>query len=133
MDEAVIKIYRRLLQTGFEYAGSLENPSIFLDSKGANLAICDVAGRDYVNIYINVKDGRIDDIRYMCSCDPTANVVIETMCSLIKDKTLGEAGAIEPEDFFRAIGSSSETVDRKTNGIIELLNRGRKKFLAGDS
>jgi hypothetical protein len=30
MDEPVRLMYRKLLQTGFEYAGSIENPSIFL-------------------------------------------------------------------------------------------------------
>jgi hypothetical protein len=40
MDEQVIKYYRRLLKTGFDHVGSLENPSIFLDSVGEKIRVC---------------------------------------------------------------------------------------------
>jgi hypothetical protein len=56
MDETVIKYYRMLLKTGFKNAGSLDNPSIFLDSIGEGISICGVVG-DYINIFINVRDG----------------------------------------------------------------------------
>jgi NifU-like protein involved in Fe-S cluster formation len=131
VDETIIKTYRRLLQAGFQNAGSFENPSIFLDSIGENLPICDVAGRDYLKIYICVTDGVINDIKYLCNCDPTANVVIETLCDLVKGMTLDEAGALSPEMFFRKIGSRGETVAKKVGGIIELLKRGIQRFEAG--
>jgi hypothetical protein len=53
MDAAVIKYYRRLLRTGFEHAGSLENPSIFLDTINENITVCGNAG-NYLHLYLNV-------------------------------------------------------------------------------
>jgi NifU-like protein involved in Fe-S cluster formation len=131
MDEVVIKIYRRLLQTGFEYTGSIDNPSIFLDTKLEGLSICGQAGRDYMNIYINVNHGVIEDIKYLCFCDPTANVVVETLCRLANGKTLEEAKALTKDEFFLAIGSSDETLDKKVLGMIELLHRGINRFEHG--
>jgi hypothetical protein len=62
MDELVIKYYRKLLRAGFEHAGSLEKPSIFLDSVGEKIYICGNIGRDYMHIYINISEDTIDDI-----------------------------------------------------------------------
>jgi NifU-like protein involved in Fe-S cluster formation len=133
MDEVVTKIYRRLLQAGFEHTGSLDAPSIFLDTKLEGLSICGQAGRDYMNIYIHVKRGVIEDIRYLCFCDPTANVVVETLCGLAKGKTLEEAKSLTKENFMRAIGSEDETLSKKVLGIIELLHRGINRFERGAS
>jgi hypothetical protein len=65
----------------------------------------------------------IGEIKYLCSCDPTANVVVETLCSLAQGKTLDEARALTKEDFYQAIGSDGGLVRRKVWGTIELLNR----------
>ena len=122
MDEVVAERYRRLLQTGFEHAGSLDDPTMFIDTKAEGISICGQAGRDYMNIYIKVSGSVIAVIKYLCSCDPTANVVIETLCTLAKGKTLKEVKALTREDFFQAIGSDGGGVRRKVWGIIELLN-----------
>ena len=66
-------IYRKLLRTGFEHAGSFENASIFLDTVGEKVRICGSTS-DFMQLYINVVNNTIDDIKYMCVCDPTANV-----------------------------------------------------------
>ncbi len=47
-----------------------------------------------------------------------------------KGKTIEQAKALTKEDFFHAIGSEGETVAEKVEGIIELLNRGIKRFEA---
>jgi len=44
---------------------------------------------DFMQLYINVINNRIDDIKYMCQCDPTANVAVEILCALLKGKTTG--------------------------------------------
>jgi NifU-like protein involved in Fe-S cluster formation len=128
MDEAVIKYYRGLLKNGFTYAGSCENPSIFLDSVGENLPICDQAGRDYLHMYINISNGRIDKVQYLCTCDPTANVVIEILCSLITGKTVEEAKLITEESFCRILGSNNPDLLKKVRGAIELLHRGLARY-----
>ena len=122
MDEIVAKRYRQLLQNGFEHAGSLDNPTMFIDTKAEGVSICGQAGRDYMNIYIKTSGGVIKEIKYLCSCDPTANVVVEVLCNLAKGKTLKEAKALTREDFFQAIGSDGGGVRRKVWGIVELLN-----------
>ncbi|MGD1119833.1 MAG: iron-sulfur cluster assembly scaffold protein [Dehalococcoidales bacterium] len=130
MDELVIKYYRRLCQKGFEHTGELENPSIFLDTVGEKIRICSHVSHAYMHIYINVKNGIIDEIKYLCTCDPTANVVVEILCALLKGKTLQEAEALTEESFSRALGSSGEEFLKKSRGMIELLHRGIARYKA---
>lgn len=128
MDELVIKYYRKLLREGFEHAGTLENPVIFLDSVGEKVYICGHLGRDYLHIYIDIADGIITDIKYKCMCDPTANVVVEIMCGLVRGRTLEEAAALSGESFVGVLGSRGEVFLKKAAGIIELLNRGIARY-----
>jgi NifU-like protein involved in Fe-S cluster formation len=128
MDEAVIKYYRTLLKTGFENAGSLDNPSIFLDSVGESIVYCGGALGDYVHLFINVENGTVNTIKYLCVCDPTANVAVEILCNLLKGKTLEEAAAVTEELFLQAVGSRSEDLRKKATGLLELLNRGISRY-----
>ncbi len=125
MDEGVIKYYRKLLRTGFEHAGSFDNPSVFLESVGDG-RIC--GHGDYMQIFVNVSNGKIDGIKYLCSCDPTANVAIEILCTLLKGKRLEEAEAITEDSFFQAVGSRSEDMREKAKGLLELLNKGLTRY-----
>jgi NifU-like protein involved in Fe-S cluster formation len=131
MDELVVKYYRRLCKDGFVYTGELENPSIFLDTVGEKIRICSHVSHAYMHIYINIRDEVIDDIKYLCTCDPTANVVVEILCSLIKGKTVKEAEALTEKDFSQALGSAEEEFMKKSRGIIELLHRGIARYKAG--
>jgi hypothetical protein len=133
MDEPVRLMYRKLLQTGFKYAGTIENPSIFLDSLEEGIRICDAASTSYMNIYIDVRDNRVEDIRYLCSCDPTANVVIETLCYLAKGKSFSQVKALDEKDFYDFIGSRGEMLQKRVKGILELLSRGITEYLAEQS
>jgi NifU-like protein involved in Fe-S cluster formation len=127
VDEAVIKYYRRLLREGFEHAGSFHNPSIFLDSVGEGIRVCGRA-TGYMHIFINVSNKTIDDIKYLCTCDPTANVAVEVLCDLVKGKTLEEAATTPEDSFFRVVGSRSEELRKKAKGLLELLNRGLIRY-----
>ena len=120
MDEAVIKYYRQLLRAGFEYAGSIDSPSILLESIGDG-RVCGAG--DYLRMFVNVSNGRIDDIKYLCRCDPTANVAIEILCALLKGKRLDEVEAMTEDSFFQALGSRSDSLREKAKGLLELLNR----------
>ena len=131
MDELVVKYYRRLCKTGFEHAGSLENPSIFLDTVGEKIRICSHVSHAYMHIYINIRNGIIDDIKYLCTCDPTANVVVEILCALVKGKTIQEAEALTEDSFSQALGSKGEEFLKKVTGIIELLHRGLARYKTG--
>jgi NifU-like protein involved in Fe-S cluster formation len=123
MDQAVIQYYRRLLKTGFEHAGSLENPSIFLDTVSEKIPICGSI-TDYLHLYINVKKGKIETIKYLCTCDPTTNVAVEILCILIQGKTAEEIKTITEDSFFKVIESRSEEISKKAKGLMELLTRG---------
>ena len=46
-------------------------------------------GQLHAALYPVVDDDRINDIKYLCSCEPTANVAVEVLCTLVKGKTLG--------------------------------------------
>lgn len=131
MDKLVVQYYRQLLKSGFENAGSLENPSIYLDSIGERIRICGTSARNFMHIYINVSEGVIGDIKYFCTCDPTANVVVEILCTLVKGKTLEEAGALQEADFTRELGGGDEVFRKKARGIINLLNRGISRYRSG--
>jgi len=131
MDELVVKYYRHLCRKGFEHTGEIENPSIFLDTVGEKIRICSHVSHAYIHIYVNIRNGVIDDIRYLCTCDPTANVVVEILCSLVKGRTLKEAEALTEEDFTRALGGGGEDYRKKARGIIELLHRGLERYKSG--
>jgi NifU-like protein involved in Fe-S cluster formation len=131
MDPAVIKYYRNLLKNGFLNAGSFENPTIFLDSVGENLPVCGKLGQDFVHVFINMQDDRISDIRYLCNCDPTANVVFEIMCGLLRGITIAEFRNITPESFYQAVGSSQEELAKRVKASLELINRGITRYQNG--
>jgi NifU-like protein involved in Fe-S cluster formation len=128
MDETIIKYYKRLLKSGFENVGSIEKPSIFLDSVSENLPICSMIGKVYLNLFINVKEDMIENIKYLCTCDPIANVAIEILCKLAKGKTLTDAEMITPDSFSSELGSTDEEFLKKSAGVIELLQRGLKRY-----
>jgi NifU-like protein involved in Fe-S cluster formation len=126
VDEAVIKYYRKLLKTGFENAGSFEKPSVFIESVGDG-RVCGHAG-DYIHIFINIINDRIDDMKYMCTCDPSANVAVEILCTLAKGKSLDEARAMTEDSVLQKVGSSGEELRNKTIGLLELLNKGITQY-----
>lgn len=123
MDPAVIRYYRNLLKTGFEHAGSLENPSVFLDTVNENIPICGNIG-DYLHLFINLHDGAFNDIKYLCTCDPTTNVAVEILCHILKGKKVEETRAISKELFFEILEVQSPELGKKAEGLLELLNRG---------
>lgn len=126
MDETVIKHYRKLLKAGFENAGSFDTPSIFLESVGDG-RVCGHAG-DYMRIFINVIDGKIDDMKYLCTCDPAANVAVEMLCTLAKGKRLDEARTITEDSLLQKIGSTSEELRNKTKGLLDIFDKGLAQY-----
>lgn len=131
MDEQVIRYYRKLLRSGFEYVGSLENPSIFLDTVGEKIRICGHNSKNYLHIYILILNKRIEEVKYFCTCDPAANVVVEIFCKLIKGRTLREAEMITTDMFSQEAGSTGEEFLKKSAGIIDLLQRGLTRYRQG--
>jgi NifU-like protein involved in Fe-S cluster formation len=123
MDQAVIKYYRQLLKTDFVHSGSIENASIFIEAVGEKMIHCGNTG-NYMQLHLNVAGERIEDIKYLCSCEPTANVAVEILCELVKGKTLEEAACISEDSFYQFLGSKGEELQIKVRGIIELLNEG---------
>jgi NifU-like protein involved in Fe-S cluster formation len=128
MDEAIVKYYKGLLKTGFNYAGSIDNPSILLDSVNENINLCGQAAGNSLHLYVTINNALIDDIKYLCTCDPTVNVVIEILCGLVKGKTLAEVKNINEEYFSRALGCQDEEFLQKARQALEFLNRGINRF-----
>jgi NifU-like protein involved in Fe-S cluster formation len=120
--------YRKLMQAGFRNAGEVENPTMFIDTKAEGVSICGQGSKDFMNIYLKVTEGVISEVKYLCMCDPTANVVVEALCELTKGKTLDDVKALTKEQFFAYIGSSGGNVYRKVWGTIELINRVIKRW-----
>ncbi|MDQ1279445.1 MAG: NifU protein [Thermoproteota archaeon] len=127
MDEPVIKYYRRLLKEGFKNAGSLESPSIFLDTAEEEVSICSVIG-NYIHIFLNVKNDIIETIKYLCICDPTSNVAVEILCDLVKDKTLEAAATTTEESFLEELEGKSEELQKKAAGLMELFCKGLARY-----
>jgi NifU-like protein involved in Fe-S cluster formation len=128
MDEAVIKYYRRLLREDFPNAGALDNPSVFVEAVGEKLINCGNTG-NYMQLYLQVADRRITDIKYLCACEPVANVAVEILCSLVKGKTLNEAADLTEEPFYQFIESRDEKLRGKVLGLLELLKEGLAPYL----
>jgi NifU-like protein involved in Fe-S cluster formation len=123
MDEKIAEQYRKLVQQNFPNSGEMDNPTMFIDTKAEGVSICGQGAKDFMNIYLAVNDGIISDVKYLCICDPTANVVVEGLASLAKGKTLAEAKALTKEQFYEVIGTQNALVRQKVWGTIELLNR----------
>jgi NifU-like protein involved in Fe-S cluster formation len=131
MDEKVIQYYRMITREGYKHTGSFDNPSIFLDSAGEKIALCSKTVDSYVHIYINIHNSKIEDIKYLCTCRPTANVVAEIFCSLIKDWTIEEAEALTEDDFSAALDTNEEEFLTSAQAIIKLLQRGLERYNVG--
>jgi NifU-like protein involved in Fe-S cluster formation len=127
MEEAVIRYFRELLKRDFPHSGSIENATIFLEVIGEKMINCGNTG-NYMQLYIQVADHRIKDIKYLCSCEPTANVAVEVLCTLVKGKELDEAAALPEEDFYRFLGCRGEELTIKVKGLLELLNEGITRY-----
>lgn len=120
MDEVVLKYYRRLLREDFPNAGALDEPSVFVEAVGEKLINCGNTG-NYMQLYLHVTELQIVDIKYLCACEPAANVAVEVLCSLVKGKTLDEAGRITEADFQRFLDGGDDPFYKKVLGILELL------------
>ena len=126
MNPAIVRYYRQLLKDDFPNSGSIENATVFVEAVGEKMVHCGNAG-NYMQMYFNIADGRITEIRYLCSCEPVANVAIEVLCALVKNKTLDEAVATPESLFYECIGcSGSEDVELglKVNGLLALFKEG---------
>jgi hypothetical protein len=128
MDEAVIKYYRKLLRSDFEHCGSLEKPTIFLDSVGEKIQICSQAGNNYIHLYVNIREDVIEEMKYLCTCEPVANVAVEMLCILAKGQDLTAIESLTEEDFYRVLGCCSEELGKKARGLLELLRTGIKRY-----
>jgi NifU-like protein involved in Fe-S cluster formation len=131
MNEVVTSRYRELMQAGFPNAGKIERPTVFVDPKAEGFSICGNGSRDYMNLYMSIDGETITEIKYLCSCDPTANVVVEVLCNLARGKTLDQAKSLTREAFFETIGTDSAIVARKVWSIVDLLNTVIKRYEAG--
>ncbi len=123
MDEAVIRYYRRLLKEDFPNSGALENPSVFVEAIGEHMINCGNTG-NYMQIYLRVVDQKIEDIKYLCSCEPVANVAVEVLCTLVRGETLDAAAGTTEESFYQVLGSRDENFTLKVRGLLALLNEG---------
>jgi NifU-like protein involved in Fe-S cluster formation len=127
MDEAVIAYYRRLLKEDFPNSGELDHPSVFVEAVGQKMIDCGNTG-NYMQLYLKVIDQRIVDIKYLCSCEPVANVAVEILCTLVKGKTLDEAADLTEESFLQFLASRDDGFRKKVLGLLELLNEGIGRF-----
>ena len=123
MDEAVIKYYRLLLKEDFPNSGELDHPSVFVEAIGEKMINCGNTG-NYMQLFLQVTDCRIVDIKYLCACEPVANVAVEIMCILVKGKTVEEAAGLTEELFYQFLGTQDEGLRKKVRGLLELLNDG---------
>jgi len=127
MDEVVATYYRRLMKIRFEHFGSLVRPTIFLDSTGEMIYLCGT-GNEFMQLYMNVAENRITDIKYSCFCTPAANVAVEILCGLLKGKDIDEAERLSEQVMCDYISTSDPEFRKKSQGLLELLNRGIKRY-----
>lgn len=123
MDQAVIKYYRRLLKENFPNSGEIADPSMFLEADGKKTYLCGEIG-NYMQLFLQVEGGRIAEIKYLCFCEPRANVAVEVLCNLVRGKTLEETALLTEEPFYQIIDSSEEELQKKVRGLLELLHEG---------
>jgi len=121
MDPGVVVLYRKLIKENFPNSGELENASIFVEAIGQHMIHCGETG-NYMQLYLQLDGRRIKDIKYLCSCEPVANVAVEILCDLARGMTLEEAAGLTEEPFYQAIGSCDEEIRKKVRGLLALLH-----------
>jgi len=131
MDEKVIQFYRKITREGYQYSGSIDNPSIFLDSSGEKIPLCSKAVDSYVNIYIKIIDDIIVEVKYRHVGRPMSNVVAEIFCALLCGKTVQEAVDLTAQDFSDYLGTDDEEYKEASNSMIKLLHIGLDRYQAG--
>lgn len=129
MDDVVAQYYRRLMKIRFEHFGSLVNPTIFLDSTGEMIYLCGT-GNEFMQLFLRVVDERITDIKYSCFCTPAANVAVEVLCGLLQGKDLASAEHLAAQTLCDHLGTNDPEFRKKSQGLLELLNRGIKRYHA---
>jgi len=129
MEDAVLAYYRGLLRTGFEHAGSIDNASIYLETYGAESPVCGNTD-DFLDLYIQVVNNTLQEIRYECICCPTTNVAIEILCALVKGKTLEEAGKITEDAFPQFLAYEDKLLRKKAQALLEFFNNGMAHYKA---
>ncbi len=130
MDKQIIEYYRNLLREGFAHVGKMEEYDVFIDSIGEKIQVCGSISRAYMHIYISIKADIIEKISYLCICDPTANVVMEIMCSLAEGKDFRDIKHIKPEDFTSVLDNTGQEFLDRARNTIALLVRGLQKYEA---
>ena len=128
MDELVIKYYRQLLRGGFPHVGKIEDPTVFIDSIGERIQVCGSIARAYMHIYITIRNGVIEQMKYLCTCDPTANVAIEILCTLVEGKPVGEINNVTPEMFTGILSSTGEDFLKRAGDMTNLLLQGLQHY-----
>jgi len=121
MDDAVAKNYRRLMKIRFVHFGSLVRPSIFLDSTGEMIYLCGT-GNEFMQVYLNVTENQITDIKYSCFCTPAVNVAVEILCEQLKGKDLDEVSHLSEQTLCNYLGTEDSDFRKKSRGLLELLN-----------
>jgi NifU-like protein involved in Fe-S cluster formation len=127
MDPAVIHYYKKLLKEGFGHAGEIESPTLFLDTVSENVSICGNL-ESYLHLYINIQNRVITEVKYLCTCDPPANVAVEIFCILLKGKTVEAVKTLTKESFFDVLEAQSQELAERAEGLMELLNRGLSRL-----
>lgn len=127
MEDAVLAYYRGLFRTGFANAGSIDNASIYLETYGEESPVCGNTD-DFMDLYIQVDNNAIQDIRYQCICCPTTNVAIEILCSLLKGKTLDEAAMVNEDAFLQFLEYEDKLLRKKARALLKFLNNGISRY-----
>ena len=131
MDNKVIQFYRKITREGYQHSGTIENPSIFLDSSGEKIPLCSKSVDSYVNIYIKIKDDFIEEVKYRHVGRPMSNVVAEIFCALLSGRTVAEAADLSGQDFSDHLGTDDEEYIEASNSMIKLLHIGLDRFNTG--
>lgn len=127
MDKAVIAYYRQLMRGNFENCGTIDDPSIFVESIGDKISLCGVE-YGFMEIYATVTGAVITEIKYKCSCDPVANVAVELLVLLLKGKTLDEAAAITEQSFCDFLGTDDTELRVRSRKLLLLFGEGVSRY-----
>jgi len=130
MNQAVLAYYRQLLKDNFPHSGELENPSIFAEAVGKEMIHC--SDGNFMELYLQVSERRITDIKYLCICEPAANVAVEILCRLLKGKEIDEAAALTEKKISAVLGTTDREFQEKAAGILELLKEGISNYSSNE-
>lgn len=105
-----------------KHVGEIKNPSAVAE-------VGNIQCGDVMKIFMKIKDGKIEDIKFKTYGCAAAIASIDVLCDLVKGKTIDEALNLKYSDVLKELGEVPKHKVHCSVLSIETLKKAIKEFL----